>query len=210
MKTRLKEIISIFVIIIALVLIYTSAYLPYVKASLYIKALKEQTKATSVEEFITPMEKAFNFWSPVGQPEEIRFFASNIASMLFSQKESTSSIPQEVAFALVDYTVKLLNSNPPGMKGLNYSQSLLLEASLLFTYGQRFNDFESLKKAEDLYKKGLELSPKRPQFLYGLLSIYLYENRKDDLKNVAQEILKYWPQDERVKQILENLETFSG
>ncbi|MGC9046707.1 MAG: tetratricopeptide repeat protein [Minisyncoccia bacterium] len=201
MSNTTKKIIALFISIIAAALIYLSAYLPYVKSVLYINALQLSQQSTSLQDFLNPFINAFNFWSPVGQPEEIRFFANNVLNIL----SQTQQIPQEVANTLVKYTVSLLDSHPLGGKGLNYSQSVLLEASIFATYGERYNDKASLIKAEELYKQGMQLSPKRPQFLYGLFALYTAQNRQEDAKNIGNEILKYWPSDMRIKQILDAL-----
>lgn len=202
MNKKTKQFIAFLIIGGAALLIYFAAYLPYVKASLYISALRKQVTATSVEDFIATIDEALNFWSPVGQPEEVRFFIGNVVGILNNKDQD---LPQEVAKKLTDYALKVLDLNPLGAKGLNYSQSILLKATLLNIYGQKYGNKEYLSKAEEFYKKGIELSPKRPQFLYGLLTVYMSENKNEEIKKLGEEILKYWPQDTRVKQILETI-----
>ena len=202
MSLKLKQMIALLVTAMALALLYLSAYLPYVKGSLYISALSEVQSATTLQDFITPFETAFNFWSPIGEPEEVRFFANNTLGMLTNQKQQ---LPETVATALVDYTVQKLNSNPLGAKGLNYSQSILIEASILSAYGQEYKQASALQKAEELYQEGLQLSPKRPQFLYGLFSLYLAEGNAAAAKPIGEEILKYWPDDQNVAGIVGKL-----
>jgi tetratricopeptide (TPR) repeat protein len=107
--------------------------------------------------------------------------------------------------ALVNYAVGELNSNPPGARGLNYTQSILIEASILSAYGQEYKQARALQKAEELYKEGLQLSPNRPQFLYGLFSLYLAEGNAAAAKPIGEEILKYWPNDPNVPGIMAQL-----
>jgi tetratricopeptide (TPR) repeat protein len=197
-----RQFIAFLVIAFAMILIYLSSYLPFKKASLYISASKEQAKARSIEEFIRPIDEALNFWSPVGQPEEIRFFASNLLGFLANDK---GEMPKEIAKEIVNYVSRILNYDALGQKGLNYTQKILLEASLYTQYAIKYNDLESLKKAEELYRKGLEVSPRRPQFLYGLLYVYLQEGNKEGIKEIGEKILEYWPQDKRVKRTLEEI-----
>ena len=202
MSTNLKQLIALLVTVFALGLLYTSAYLPYAKSSLYIAAMQGAGGATTLEDFLKPYDTAFNFWSPVGQPEMIRFFANNVLSFLTDQKQS---LPEPIATALVNYTVDRIDADTLGNKGLNYTQLVLLEASILSSYGEKYNKPDALQKAEDLYKEGENLSPRRPQFLYGLFSLYAYENKPNEARPIGEEILKYWPQDTTVSNALANL-----
>lgn len=202
MSTNSKQAIAVVVTVVAGALLYLSAYLPYVKSTLYITALQQSQQAKTLQDYLAPFETAFNFWSPIGQPEEIRFFGNNVLSLLTNQKQQLS---EPVATQLVDYATKELSSNPPGAKGLNYSQSVLIEASILSAYGQEYHQTSALQKAEALYKEGLQLSPKRPQFLYGLFSLYLAEGDTAAAKPIGEEILKYWPTDQKVSQIMSQL-----
>ena len=202
MSLKLKQLIALGVTIVALALLYLSAYLPYVKSTLYINALQTAGQATTLQDYLAPYDTAFNFWSPVGQPELIRFFGNDILSMLTNQKQQ---LPEAVATALVNYTVDKLNSDPLGAKGLNYSQSILIEASIFSAYGQEYKQASALQKAEELYQEGLQLSPNRPQFLYGLFSLYLAEGNVAAAKPIGEEILKYWPTDQNVAGIVGKL-----
>jgi len=201
MVSKKRQIIALVFIALMMVLIYLSSYLPYMKGKLYIDAVRQAMQAKSLDEFITPFEKTFSFWSPVGQPEALRFFAGDVSSIL----QNNQQLPKEIAKALVDYTIQVLSSNPLGAKGLNYSQNVLFKATILSTYGFNYKDEEALKKAEDYYKEGLTLSPTRPQFLYGLFSFYLNLGKKEEAKNVGNEILKYWPEDINVAKALKEL-----
>jgi tetratricopeptide (TPR) repeat protein len=202
MNTKVKQLIALGVTIVALALVYLSAYLPYVKSTLYINAIQKAQQATTLQDYLAPFQAAFDFWSPVGQPEELRFFGNDILSLLTNQKQQ---LPQDVATALVNYAVGELNSNPPGARGLNYTQSILIEASILSAYGQEYKQSAALQKAEELYKEGLILSPKRPQFLYGLFSLYLAEGNAAAAKPIGETILKYWPTDKNVSQVMSQL-----
>lgn len=202
MPESTKKLIALLVTIFALALLYTSAYLPYTKSSLYIIAMQSAGGAKTLEDFLKPYDTAFNFWSPVGQPEMIRFFANNVLGFLTDQKQT---LPEPLATALVNYTVDRIDADTLGNKGLNYSQLVLLEASILSSYGEKYNKTDALQKAEDLYKEGENLSPRRPQFLYGLFSLYTYENKPDEAKPIGEEILKYWPTDQGVSDVLSKL-----
>ncbi len=195
MSTKVKQLIALGITIIALALLYTSAYLPYVKGSLYISAMQSSQQATTLQAYLRPFDDAMNFWSPVGQPEIIRFFGNNTLSLISDQKQN---LPESVATPLVSYTVQKLSSDPLGGKGLNYSQDILIEASIISAYAEKYNKPDMLSAAEQLYKKGIQLSPNRPQFLYGLFSLYLAEGKSADAKAIGQEILKYWPDDRNV------------
>lgn len=202
MSLKLKQLIALGITIVALGLLYTSAYLPYVKGSLYISAMQSSQQATTLQDYLKPFDDAMNFWSPVGEPEIIRFFGNSTLSLLNDQKQS---LPESVATPLVSYTIQKLSSHPLGGKGLNYSQDLLIEASIISTYAEKYNKPDILPAAEELYKEGLQLSPNRPQFLYGLFSLYLTEGKSAEAKTIGEEILKYWPTDKNVANAVNGL-----
>lgn len=198
----MKQIVALLTTAVALLLIYLSAYLPYVKGDLYITALQDSGQAKTLQDFLQPFENAITFWSPVGDPEIIRFFGNNVLSMITDQKQA---FPESVATPLVNYTVDELNSSPLGSKGLNYSQDILIEASILSNYGEKYKKLDALQKAEELYKEGLILSPNRPQFLYGLFALYTAEGRSEEAKSIGETILKYWPTDQSVSSVINQL-----
>lgn len=51
----------------------------------------------------------------------------------------------------------------------------------------------------------LSIGPKLPPVLYGLLSLYATKGDIANEKEVAETILKYWPQDTRVSDILKTI-----
>ncbi len=55
---------------------------------------------------------------------------------------------------------------------------------------------EYLSNAKRYYRGGLELSPTRPQFLYGMFDVSRLENNIEAAKGFANQIILQWPGDE--------------
>jgi hypothetical protein len=59
-----------------------------------------------------------------------------------------------------------------------------------------------LTEAERLFSRGLQVSPKRAEYLHGLLEVYRLAKDTDKLKAVADAILTQWPDDQRARTAL--------
>ena len=69
-----------------------------------------------------------------------------------------------------------------------------------------YRDGDYAATAEELYLNGLEVSPDRPQFLYGLFDLYLSGGREKEALEVGKEIARLWPTDSSVRQRIQLLE----
>ena len=66
-------------------------------------------------------------------------------------------------------------------------------AALYTDAGRTLHNQDNLDRAEYLYRFGLRLAPRRPEFLYGLFDFYVYENRRKEAEMLGNDILRYWP-----------------
>jgi hypothetical protein len=60
-------------------------------------------------------------------------------------------------------------------------------------------DVKYLNAADYYYSKGLELGPKRPQFLYGMFDIYRIVGDVNNAEKIAGQILSQWPGDDKTR-----------
>jgi len=190
MAFKLLKNISIFLLIIVMILmIYLGVYLPYQKASLYIKAYRAAATVRSFPEFQKVFDEVLNFYSPVGQAEVVKFLSNEILNMVQSK-----DMPKEIAMLLAGYVErefwKLRNGRPyPGS-----NQQLAILGDLRHFIGVEYNDIDSLKMAERYYIQILDLSPRRPQALFGLYNLYDNVGDKKAAAEILKEIFYYWPQ----------------
>ncbi len=196
MNTTLEKIIKTIaaplgIILAVLALIYGS-FLPFRKAQLFIQAMHNSYQARSVADYERIFNTALNFSSPVGQAENIRFLENQIGGVI-AQKP-----PQAIADALVSYADSISRANAPGRYGLNYTQELMTLANIHEVNFRNYRSEKDYNAALALYEKGLALSPKRPQFLYGLYQLYMDAGKTADAKTVGEKIISLWPSDKNM------------
>jgi tetratricopeptide (TPR) repeat protein len=194
MNHAMKYTISIIIIILAILGIVFGSFLPFAKAKLYVQAMAELQfqRIKTLDEFKKNFDAVLNYYSPSGQEEVVRFLAQGILDRMLYEKQQ-----EVVSRELVNYIEPHLIQNN--------SKHLVILAAI---YGKMFNIYRSendLLKIEEYYQKLLILNPKSPQALYGLFDIYQKTGETEKSKEIGGAILKYWPEDERVKEIINSL-----
>ncbi len=194
MNRDLKYIIAFISIIAILVLLYFGAILPFIKAKLYIRAMNnlQAQRIRTLDEFKKNFDTVLNYYSPVGQEEVVRFLAQEIVGGMIYQEQQ-----EAVSRELVNYI-------EPRLMQENSKHLVLLSAMS----GKMFNIYrhnDDLIKTEEYYQKLLTLNPKSPQALYGLFDIYQKTGRPEKTKEIGEIILTYWPEDNRIKEIIKSL-----
>lgn len=200
MNNKLEKIIKFIaaplgIVLASLSLIY-GAILPFRKSQLFIQAMHQASQSRSVVEYMGTFNKALDFYSPVGQAEDIRFLENQIGSIV-AQKP-----PQQVADALVMYADSISRVTQSGKHSSNFVQEIVILGSIHETNFRDYKEQRDYDAALALFEKGLILSPKRPQFLYGLLQLYSDAGEQEKAEEAAKEILSIWPNDERVQKII--------
>ena len=192
----IKYIIIIFGIILAIFGLIYGSLLPFAKAKIYVRAMGNLQSIKSLDEFKKNFDPSLDFYSPVGQEETSRFLATEIIGRMIypDQKENISR-------ELVNYIEPRFFQNN--------SRHLLLAASM---YGKMFNIYgkkDDLKKTEEYFQKSLILNPKSPQALYSLFEIYYKKGEFEKSKQIGGIMLKYWPEDERIKEAFKHLNIYT-
>ncbi len=175
-------------------LLYSSAYLPYVKASLYTTASENISRYKTVDDFKNAFDKVFDFYSPIGQQEIERFLGVHILNIIRNTEQ-----PKSVSGALVNYAEEIFHIDYPTYRGLNFVQNYIILGNIHLENWRRHHEPQDAVLAEKYFLDGLKSSPKRPQFLYGLFVVYTESNQKEKAISVDKEIMKYWPTDQTVK-----------
>jgi len=178
-KVLIKNLIITILIVLSFLSIYFGAYLPFKKSRLFIDSLRTANEIKSINQFKSHFDKVFNFYSPVGDEEVVKFLSSDIAN-------AVSQIAEEnVARELVNYIEpKLFQNNV---------RHLLVGAQLYSILWNKYHRPEDAKKVEDYYLAAFRIGPKLPQVLYGLLEFYRATGNEKRLMEIGQLILSYWP-----------------
>ena len=183
-----KSVIAV-IIIFALLSIYFGSYLPLVKAQRFISALRAPIQ--SIGDFKNNFNHAFDFYSPIGDEEAFKFLSSHTLRLI-----SLKGQPEEVMREVVTYI------EPQAF--MNDVRHLLNLASIYVTLWRQYDNDADFQKAITYYEQILAIGPKLPHALYGLLDLYRLKGDTEKMREISEIILKYWPNDERVKQVLES------
>ncbi len=186
----MRNIVIIIIIVIALAGIYYGAYRPLVKAQLYIATRIVSQTFQTFDEFLSFYDRIFDYYSPVGDREVTKFFIQNTLGIITQKDQS-----EEVSKILVEYGESHVYENEV--------VHLLQVAYSYDTLWQRFGNKEYLEKAEFYYNQVHEIGPRLPHALYGLLSLYRRSGNVDKVIEVSEKILELWPNDERVRKVVE-------
>jgi len=189
MSLFFKQFLIITLIILSLLGIIFGAYIPFKKAQLYISAAYQMNSIRTTKQFEEVFDKVFNYNSPIGDYEVARFLGDNLLNLIAAPEN-----PENVSRFLLEYL-------EPKMK-TDDTRHLLLLAQMYYFLWQKSGKESDFLKSEEYYQKALTYGPKLPQLLYGLFDLYKAKGDKEKLKQVAETILKYWPEDEKVKEAL--------
>lgn len=205
MNDTLKKLISLLVAVAALGVAYYGSYLPLQKSQMFINAIRNLSSVRTLKDFESSFAAALDAPSPVGQEELVRNTGNTIVNVL-QQSPANANLVASLTQYLENYYAPIITKP----RGLNFTQDFYVLGAVYDLAFQKVGDKSYLQKAQDYYTRGLALSPKRPQFLYGLLQIYLEENDLANAKSVAEKILSLWPDDEKTKATLAQIESHLG
>lgn len=192
------NLIIIFLLIAAMASWYFGAYLPLRKSQILILTLQRVNVIKSVEEFEGFFSSAIDFYSPIGQSETVKHSVNTVFNLL-NQNNSV-----EIADTLLKFTSRYTDSQIKNKQGDGLHQLFYILGDLYKTNAFKYKNSDYLNKAQFFYEEGQKLGPKRPQFLYGLLQVYL--QKRDVLKanEITTSLLNYWPKDKDLQNSLKN------
>mgnify|MGYP001572513354 CR=1 FL=1 len=194
MNKNIKYIVTFIGIGAAVFFIIYGAYMPFQEASLYISALRKMSSIRSVQDFEANFNRVFDFYSPVGEEEIVKFLSYDILGVI-SQGGQSESVAREVVSYIEPHLFK--NNVRHLLNGAHMYEILWRN------FGKKDEDF---KKAEEYYLAARAIGPKLPPVLYSLVGLYQQKGDFAKAKDVAEAILKLWPQDTRVTQFLSILQ----
>ncbi len=193
----IKKIIAAAAVIFILYIAYYGSFLPLRKSQTFIKTLKGLQTIRSYEEFEKAFSVPINMPSPIGQEELVR----NTSNIVLNLLQRGGGNP-ELAAALVDFLERYFNPILERGRGMSFEQNLYILGAINELAFFQTNQVKYLLAAKNHYSQGLELGPRRPQFLYGMFDIYRIEGDIPQAKAIAERILGQWPNDTRTKDAL--------
>lgn len=201
MSPAAKKTIAVgFAVFAAFFLVY-GTYLPLRKSRLYISALQTANKATSLQDFMVPYMTAFEAVSPIGQEEIVRNFANTVGAIATNAKGADPTLIRALGASMDRYSLPLIEER----SGLSQAQSFYTFGATYRALDQGDDTTNFRERYHTLLLRGLELSPNRPQFLYGLFDYELHFGSNAEARKYGELILKYWPDDKQVQRAMKGL-----
>lgn len=196
-STFLSKIIAFILLVIISISWYYGTYLPFRKSQLLILSIQGAGAAKSLQDFKDAFSASLDFNSPVGQSESVKHMVNTVFNIVNQLNIPPEGLADLLGFA-EKYSLPILQSK----QGDGLTQEFYVLGDLYRAAGFKYGNLDYLKKAEETYKEGLILSPKRPQFLYGLLQIYLDQKNIESANEVMKKILEYWPNDPEIQKMI--------
>lgn len=189
----LKEILIILGIILAILAIIFGSYSPFLKAQSYISLINasENSGPQPLQEIINKMDSAVGLYSPVGQEEVMRYILNDILNVLLQTNQS-----EKVDRTFVDYIEPHIF-----MRDVRH---LLVLGEIYKALWEKYHHESDYYKSEAYYKKTLEFAPRLRQALDSIFDLYQVRGDKEKIGEVGETILKYWPNDTKTQETLEN------
>ncbi|MCL4437516.1 tetratricopeptide repeat protein [Patescibacteria group bacterium] len=200
MRDSIKKVFAVVFCVFVLGVMYYGTYLPYNKSQLYISFLQNLRNINSLGQLESEASIPLDAPSPIGQEELVRNFSNNVVDIL--HQNTNPMLAQQLLNYMMSYYGPIIQSG----HGINFVQNILIVGMAYQTAGTNTKNQAYLDQAENYFKEGLSLSPRRPQFLYSLFSLYLEEKRFSDAKSIMNQILTYWPDDPTVQKQLTSAE----
>lgn len=206
MSTAVRKFIAFLVMLACLVLFVLGSFLPLRKSQSYIHAYSRLSQVKSLDDFNNAFNPVLDLYSPVGQPELVSAYLGIIIDVL-NQKPGPKKEIADILIKNAEAKAMPVLAGPPTF---SFSQIILKIAIVNKLGAEMYHDQSYYKRAEELLRMGLVYSPNRQAFLYNALDLYLYGNDPNNTRETAQRIIRYWPSDTRVQQILDFLNSSAG
>ena len=168
-------------VVLAVAAIYFGSLLPFAKSRAYIAAERNLGNVGSVPEFITNLDRAMRFRSPVGGEETVKFLASKVLDIV-----SSIELPEKDALALIVYVDQRLFRED--------TRHRMIGGHLWTIMLRRFPKEDYFLRAEEHFLAAHGIGPELPTPLYALYA--LYRDRGDEAKarEYREKIEALWPE----------------
>ena len=153
----------------------------------------------SLSEFKSVYDPVINYPSPVGQDEIMANYLNMVAQTMGRIED------EKTLRAFMEYVEPQMRPILEKRTGLNFSQNLYNIGAVYKIAGMKLNDEKYYAEAIRVFERGMEASPGRPLFLYGMFELYYAKRDAQKTKEIGEIILKYYPQEQKIKELLDKL-----
>ncbi|HXF44193.1 MAG TPA: hypothetical protein VNK70_01885 [Candidatus Paceibacterota bacterium] len=184
-----KKFVIVVIIAVAVTGWWFGAYLPFQKSKMFIEVIRSGSVIKTVDMLEQRFDAVLGFPSPIGKDEVVGFFADQMVSVLGTKP------PKEIGTRLIAYTEDRVRGVLENPRSPELTKVLLKMASLNELGWVVYQNEVYFRAAEKYLYQCLEVSPNRPQCLYGLFNIYANSGLKAEAKAVGEKIIGFWPED---------------
>lgn len=183
------------------VAIYYGSYLPLRKSQMHINAVLnlQGGKVRTLENFNDLFNPVLDFYSPVGQDEITQHYLGILTNIINQQSDKAAI--DILASQAENRMTPILEKG----RGFNFNQNLYTLGLIYKIVALKFKDEGYYQKSVSIFWEGLKYSPNRLIFLEGLFNLYAAHGYNDKASEMGKIILEYYPNEERIKEILKNL-----
>ena len=199
MSRTFKQVIAVIVAATVVGAFYFGSYLPLRKSQMHIDAVLslQSGKINTLEDFNNLFDPVLDFYSPVGQDEITQYYLGILANIINQQSDKT----------VIDILARKAESRMAPIlekgKGFNFNQNLYTLGSIYKIVAIKFRDEGYYQKSVNIFQEGLKYSPNRLIFLRGLFDLYAAHGYNDKAREIGETILKYYPNEDTVKKLME-------
>ncbi len=203
MDRKLKKIIALSCTAAILAVAVYGNYFPLRRSQLYISVLKRfHTRPVTVADFQAAMDGVLGAPSPVGEEEIVRGLTAIATDFIRQIKKENLNLVADIMREIDRYYPSIIQRG----RGLSFGQDILVYGNINLVAGIKTGDTSYLQTAEQVYRKGIAISPTRPQFLYALLDLAHLRGDREESIRLAKKIVSFWPDDMRTQEILASLQ----
>ena len=201
MDSFFKKNIAVAGAILLVVVAYIGNYLPLQKSMAFIDSNRSFGQITDLNKILELMARPLDLPSPIGQQELVR----NTSNLIYNLVRSDNGKNPAITKALTDFVNKYYIPTLAKNRGLSFDQDLYIlglmnEGAAIQTRDGRYAD-----AAQGYFERGLTLSPRRPQFLYGLFDVFRMKGDLPSAQKTGEKILSFWPADPKIKGLMDQI-----
>ncbi len=200
MHPTLKKIIAAALSLFVLFVGFYGSYLPLRKSRLFIGTMRGMGNTASLAELKRQFSIPLDATSPVGQEELVRNTANFLVSA-FQQPNIKPEVALDILKFIENYYDPIISSD----RGMSFTQDLYVSGILNELAFTKTKNPEYLEKAQVYFERGLEKSPHRPQFLFGMFDIFHIKGDVEGMKKIANQIFSLWPEETRTSEAIKEI-----
>lgn len=196
MNPIIKYVVAVILTLFICWVFIFGTYSIFTKAGMYISAVRTTKQIKSIGDFLGNFDPALEYQAPAGQDE----IAANYLGIIYNVIGEQSN--PEVIKMLIGEAEKWGLPIVARDRGFNFNSILFNMGSVYEAAAVKLNDKNYYQRALALFEYGNKLSPQKQVFMESLLDLYKMGGDKVSAINMANQILSFWPDDGKAREVI--------